>query len=112
MCSEFQEFILAGDIGSEISGCECVMQVGYPLVTLLLCLGDSQYFNSQFGQHLDLLYKLLRVSTSYSLCSCLESIMTSCSLKCPVCLIRMQKPTPNFTFSSHFMDLPGHSLSA
>jgi hypothetical protein len=37
--------------------------VGYPLVTLLLCLGDPQYFNSSFGQHLEQLYKLLRVWT-------------------------------------------------
>ncbi|XP_043707827.1 protein furry homolog [Telopea speciosissima] len=34
--------------------------VGYPLVTLLLCLGDLQTFNSNFGPHLEHLYKLLR----------------------------------------------------
>lgn len=34
--------------------------VGYPLVTLLLCVGDPQNFNSNFGTHMEHLYKLLR----------------------------------------------------
>lgn len=34
--------------------------VGYPLVTLLLCLGDPQNFNSNFGSHMEHLYKLLK----------------------------------------------------
>ncbi|KAJ4967612.1 hypothetical protein NE237_019461 [Protea cynaroides] len=34
--------------------------VGYPLVTLLLCLGDPQTFNSNFGPHMEHLYKHLR----------------------------------------------------
>ncbi|XP_078160934.1 ARM repeat superfamily protein isoform X3 [Carex rostrata] len=33
---------------------------GFPLVTLLLCLGDPQTFNSNFGQHMELLYKHLK----------------------------------------------------
>jgi Cell morphogenesis N-terminal len=36
------------------------MQDGFPLVTLLLCLGDPQTFNSNFGSHMELLYKLLK----------------------------------------------------
>ncbi|XP_024392551.1 uncharacterized protein [Physcomitrium patens] len=34
--------------------------VGYPLVTLLLSLGDPQTFIDSFGNHLDNLYKLLK----------------------------------------------------
>ncbi|KAH9290702.1 hypothetical protein KI387_034819, partial [Taxus chinensis] len=34
--------------------------VGCPLVTLLLCLGDPNVFNSNFGPHMEHLYKLLR----------------------------------------------------
>lgn len=34
--------------------------VGYPLVTLLLCLGDPQTFNNNFGTHMEQLYKHLR----------------------------------------------------
>ncbi|XP_042508982.1 protein furry homolog-like isoform X1 [Macadamia integrifolia] len=34
--------------------------VGYPLVTILLCLGDPQTFNSIFGSHMEHLYKHLR----------------------------------------------------
>ncbi|KAH6829707.1 ARM repeat superfamily protein [Perilla frutescens var. hirtella] len=34
--------------------------VGYPLVTLLLCLGDPNVFLSNFGQHMEQLYKHLR----------------------------------------------------
>ncbi|OVA09498.1 Cell morphogenesis protein C-terminal [Macleaya cordata] len=36
------------------------ISVGYPLVTLLLCLGDPQTFNSNFGPHMDSLYKHLK----------------------------------------------------
>ncbi|KAG9149470.1 hypothetical protein Leryth_023324, partial [Lithospermum erythrorhizon] len=35
---------------------------GYPLVTLLLCLGDPVVFLTNFGPHMDQLYRLLRVS--------------------------------------------------
>ncbi|KAG4395808.1 hypothetical protein GLYMA_19G037200v4 [Glycine max] len=34
--------------------------VGYPLVTLLLCLGDPQIFHNNLSPHMDQLYKLLR----------------------------------------------------
>ncbi|KAG8366984.1 hypothetical protein BUALT_Bualt16G0025200 [Buddleja alternifolia] len=34
--------------------------VGYPLVTLLLCLGDPNVFLSNFGSHMEQLYKHLR----------------------------------------------------
>ncbi|GLU01708.1 hypothetical protein SLE2022_189980 [Rubroshorea leprosula] len=34
--------------------------VGYPLVTLLLCLGDPQVFHSNLSSHMEQLYKLLR----------------------------------------------------
>ncbi|CAA2987078.1 furry homolog-like [Olea europaea subsp. europaea] len=34
--------------------------VGYPLVTLLLCLGDPNFFLSNFGPHMEQLYKHLR----------------------------------------------------
>ncbi|KAK7381187.1 hypothetical protein VNO78_33717 [Psophocarpus tetragonolobus] len=34
--------------------------VGYPLVTLLLCLGDPQTFHNHLSPHMDQLYKLLR----------------------------------------------------
>lgn len=40
------------------------MQVGYPLVTLLLSLGDPHMFKESFSNHLDLLYKLLKVIIS------------------------------------------------
>ncbi|MCL7040569.1 hypothetical protein MKW94_007065 [Papaver nudicaule] len=36
------------------------ISVGYPLVTLLLCLGDPQTFNNNFSSHMDYLYKHLR----------------------------------------------------
>ncbi|RZC73804.1 hypothetical protein C5167_049284 [Papaver somniferum] len=36
------------------------ISVGYPLVTLLLCLGDPQTFNNNFGSHMEYLYKHLR----------------------------------------------------
>ncbi|XP_042970437.1 uncharacterized protein LOC122302991 isoform X1 [Carya illinoinensis] len=34
--------------------------VGYPLVTLLLCLGDPQIFHNDLSPHMEQLYKLLR----------------------------------------------------
>ncbi|KAL6635421.1 hypothetical protein ACP70R_028092 [Stipagrostis hirtigluma subsp. patula] len=34
--------------------------VGFPLVTLLLCLGDANTFNSNFSQHMEILYKYLK----------------------------------------------------
>ncbi|XP_022725396.1 uncharacterized protein LOC111281884 isoform X2 [Durio zibethinus] len=34
--------------------------VGYPLVTLLLCLGDPQIFQTNLSSHMEQLYKLLR----------------------------------------------------
>ncbi|KAF6150040.1 hypothetical protein GIB67_002822 [Kingdonia uniflora] len=34
--------------------------VGYPLVTLLLCLGDPQIFNNNLASHREILYKHLR----------------------------------------------------
>ncbi|XXG60233.1 hypothetical protein AAC387_Pa04g2195 [Persea americana] len=36
------------------------LAAGYPLVTLLLCLSDPQTFNSNFGPHMEHLYKHLR----------------------------------------------------
>lgn len=36
------------------------LAVGYPLVTLLLCLGDHHTFHSSFSTHKEQLYKLLR----------------------------------------------------
>lgn len=45
------------------------MQVGYPLVTLLLCLGDPHIFKESFSGHLDLLYKLLKVVFGLFLCN-------------------------------------------
>ncbi|GER30702.1 ARM repeat superfamily protein, partial [Striga asiatica] len=36
------------------------ISVGYPLVTLLLCLGDPNIFLSNFGSHMEQLYKHLR----------------------------------------------------
>ncbi|KAI3888315.1 hypothetical protein MKX03_035856 [Papaver bracteatum] len=36
------------------------ISVGYPLVTLLLCLGDPQTFSNNFGSHMEYLYKHLR----------------------------------------------------
>ncbi|XP_052197088.1 uncharacterized protein LOC127804284 isoform X2 [Diospyros lotus] len=36
------------------------ISVGYPLVTLLLCLGDPNVFLNNFGPHMEQLYKFLR----------------------------------------------------
>ncbi|XWS34789.1 hypothetical protein CRYUN_Cryun21dG0067500 [Craigia yunnanensis] len=37
-----------------------ISQVGYPLVTLLLCLGDPQIFHNNLSSHMEQLYKLLQ----------------------------------------------------
>ena len=44
-----------------INNAESLFQVGFPLVTLLLCLGDANTFNSNFSQHMEILYKYLKV---------------------------------------------------
>ncbi|PKA53442.1 hypothetical protein AXF42_Ash012384 [Apostasia shenzhenica] len=50
--------------------------VGFPLVTLLLCLGDPQMFNSSFGPHMDLLYKHLRDKNHRSMAlDCLHHVV-------------------------------------
>eukprot|EP01018_Ginkgo_biloba_P009953 Gb_24208 [translate_table: standard] len=50
--------------------------VGYPLVTLLLCLGDPQSFNSNFGPHMEHLYKLLREKNHRSMAlDCLHRVI-------------------------------------
>ncbi|KAJ7549297.1 hypothetical protein O6H91_07G048400 [Diphasiastrum complanatum] len=50
--------------------------VGYPLVTILLCLGDPQDFVSSFGPHLDQLYKLLREKNNRSMAlECLHRVL-------------------------------------
>nr|ATG70920.1 ARM repeat superfamily protein [Callitropsis funebris] len=50
--------------------------VGYPLVTLLLCLGDPHVFNSNFGPHMEHLYKLLREKDKRSMAlDCLHRVV-------------------------------------
>ncbi|XP_068646926.1 uncharacterized protein [Aristolochia californica] len=50
--------------------------VGYPLVTLLLCLGDPQTFNSNFGTHREHLYKHLRDKNHRSMAlDCLHRVV-------------------------------------
>lgn len=50
--------------------------VGYPLVTLLLCLGDPQVFNNNFGPHMEHLYKLLREKNLRSMAlDCLHRVV-------------------------------------
>ncbi|KAG0452902.1 hypothetical protein HPP92_025277 [Vanilla planifolia] len=50
--------------------------VGFPLVTLLLCLGDPQTFNSNFGPHMELLYKHLRDKNHRSMAlECLHRVV-------------------------------------
>ncbi|XXG72020.1 hypothetical protein AAC387_Pa07g1207 [Persea americana] len=50
--------------------------VGYPLVTLLLCLGDPQTFNNNFGPHMEHLYKLLRDKNHRSMAlDCLHRVV-------------------------------------
>ncbi|WOL05340.1 hypothetical protein Cni_G14068 [Canna indica] len=50
--------------------------VGFPLVTLLLCLGDPQTFNSNFGPHMELLYKHLKDKNHRSMAlDCLHRVV-------------------------------------
>ncbi|KAK4733642.1 hypothetical protein R3W88_007903 [Solanum pinnatisectum] len=50
--------------------------VGYPLVTLLLCLGDPHFFLSNFGPHMEQLYKHLRdKSHRFMALDCLHRIL-------------------------------------
>ncbi|KAG9149466.1 hypothetical protein Leryth_023324 [Lithospermum erythrorhizon] len=49
---------------------------GYPLVTLLLCLGDPVVFLTNFGPHMDQLYRLLRERSHRSMAlDCLHRIL-------------------------------------
>ncbi|XP_065026588.1 uncharacterized protein LOC104000586 isoform X1 [Musa acuminata AAA Group] len=50
--------------------------VGFPLVTLLLCLGDPQAFNTNFGPHMELLYKNLKDKNHRSMAlDCLHRVV-------------------------------------
>ncbi|KAM0835403.1 hypothetical protein ACQ4PT_062965 [Festuca glaucescens] len=50
--------------------------VGFPLVTLLLCLGDSHSFNKNFSQHLEILYKYLKDKSHRSMAlDCLHRLV-------------------------------------
>ncbi|XP_058098054.1 uncharacterized protein LOC131243018 isoform X2 [Magnolia sinica] len=50
--------------------------VAYPLVTLLLCLGDPQTFNNNFGPHMEYLYKHLRDKNHRSMAlDCLHRVV-------------------------------------
>ncbi|KAF5735639.1 protein furry [Tripterygium wilfordii] len=50
--------------------------VGYPLVTLLLCLGDPQVFHSNLSPHMEQLYKLLRDKNHrYMALDCLHRVL-------------------------------------
>ncbi|XP_020587896.1 cell morphogenesis protein PAG1 isoform X2 [Phalaenopsis equestris] len=50
--------------------------VGFPLVTLLLCLGDPQTFNGNFGPHMELLYKHFRDKNHRSMAlDCLHRVV-------------------------------------
>ncbi|XP_077229196.1 ARM repeat superfamily protein isoform X2 [Tasmannia lanceolata] len=50
--------------------------VGYPLVTLLLCLGDPQTFNNNFSFHMEHLYKHLRDKNHRSMAlDCLHRVV-------------------------------------
>ncbi|KAH7669286.1 Cell morphogenesis protein C-terminal [Dioscorea alata] len=52
------------------------ISVGYPLVTLLLCLGDPQTFNANFGPHMEHLYKHLRDKNHRSMAlDCLHRVV-------------------------------------
>lgn len=52
------------------------IMVGFPLVTLLLCLGDPQTFNGNFGSHMELLYKHLRDKNHRSMAlDCLHRVV-------------------------------------
>ncbi|XP_073115620.1 uncharacterized protein [Elaeis guineensis] len=50
--------------------------VGFPLATLLLCLGDPQTFNTNFGSHMELLYKHLKDKNHRSMAlDCLHRVV-------------------------------------
>lgn len=50
--------------------------VGFPLVTLLLCLGDPQTFNNNFGPHMEHLYKQLKDKNHRSMAlDCLHRVV-------------------------------------
>ncbi|KAH6559063.1 hypothetical protein KP509_1Z029100 [Ceratopteris richardii] len=50
--------------------------VGYPLVTLLLCVGEPQNFNHNFGTHMEHLYKLLKEKNLRSMAlDCLHRVV-------------------------------------
>ncbi|XP_024928796.3 cell polarity protein mor2 isoform X3 [Ziziphus jujuba] len=50
--------------------------VGYPLVTLLLCLGDPQIFHNHLSPHMDQLYKFLRDKTHrFMALDCLHRVL-------------------------------------
>ncbi|XP_042425737.1 uncharacterized protein LOC122013534 [Zingiber officinale] len=50
--------------------------VGFPLVTLLLCLGDPHIFNTNFGPHMELLYKYLKDKNHRSMAlDCLHRVV-------------------------------------
>lgn len=52
------------------------ISVGYPLVTLLLCLGDPQIFHSNLSSHMEQLYKLLRDKTHrFMALDCLHRVL-------------------------------------
>ncbi|XP_020250386.1 uncharacterized protein LOC109827782 isoform X2 [Asparagus officinalis] len=52
------------------------LTVGFPLVTLLLCLGDPQTFNTNFGPHMEHLYKQLRDKSHRSMAlDCLHRVV-------------------------------------
>ncbi|KAK1274267.1 hypothetical protein QJS04_geneDACA009878 [Acorus gramineus] len=52
------------------------ISVGYPLVTLLLCLGDYQTFDNNFGPHMEHLYKQLRDKNQRSMAlDCLHRVV-------------------------------------
>ncbi|KAK4798256.1 hypothetical protein SAY86_030582 [Trapa natans] len=50
--------------------------VGYPLVTLLLCLGDPQTFNNSLSPHMEQLYRLLKDKNHrFMALDCLHRVM-------------------------------------
>ncbi|XP_078448512.1 ARM repeat superfamily protein isoform X2 [Wolffia australiana] len=52
------------------------ISVGYPLVTLLLCLGDPQTFNGYFVTHMEYIYKHLRDKNHRSMAlDCLHRVL-------------------------------------
>ncbi|KAK4740478.1 hypothetical protein SAY87_032410 [Trapa incisa] len=52
------------------------VSVGYPLVTLLLCLGDPETFSNSLNSHMEQLYKLLKDKNHrYMALDCLHRVM-------------------------------------